>query len=77
MQHYFLVKKNAAVTKKWLAEYCPGSVPGNATIRKWFDKFRIDHKSAEGDEPGGRVKEAVICESINNKSKKLSSMNVK
>lgn len=64
IKHYFLMKKNAADTKKWLDECYPDSAPGEATIRKWFAKFRTGHMSTEDDERSGRPKEAVTDENI-------------
>lgn len=70
MKHYFLMKKSAADTKKWLDECYPDSAPGEATIRKWFAKFRTGHMSTEDDERSGRPKEAVTDENI----KKIQKM---
>nr|XP_012563462.1 unnamed protein product [Hydra vulgaris] len=64
MKHYFLMKKSAADTKKWLDECYPDSAPGEATIRKWFAKFRTGHMSTEDDERSGRPKEAVTDENV-------------
>lgn len=58
------MKKSAADTKKWLDECYPDSAPGEATIRKWFAKFRTGHMSTEDDERSGRPKEAVTDENI-------------
>jgi len=64
MKHCFFMKKNAADAKKWLDKCYPDSAPGEATIRKWFAKFRTGHMSTEDDERSGRPKEAVTDENI-------------
>lgn len=64
MKHYFLMGKSAADTKKWLDECYADSAPAEATIRKWFAKFRTGHMSTEDDERSGRPKEAVTDENI-------------
>ncbi|XP_012564110.2 histone-lysine N-methyltransferase SETMAR-like [Hydra vulgaris] len=58
------MKKSAADTKKWLDECYPDSASGEATIRKWFAKFRTGHMSTEDDERSGRPKEAVTDENV-------------
>ncbi|XP_047139010.1 histone-lysine N-methyltransferase SETMAR-like [Hydra vulgaris] len=58
------MKKSAADTKKWLDECYPDSAAGEATIRKWFAKFRTGHMSTKDDERSGRPKEAVTDENV-------------
>lgn len=64
MKHFFFMGKSAADTKKWLDECYADSAPAEATIRKWFAKFRTGHMSTEDDERSGRPKEAVTDENI-------------
>lgn len=56
--------KNAAGAKTWLDKCYPDSAPAEATVRKWFAKFRTGHMSTEDDERSGRPKEAVTDENI-------------
>lgn len=64
MKHNFFMKKSAADTKKWLDECYSDSAPSEATIRKWFAKFRTGHMSIEDDERSGRPKEVVTAENV-------------
>ncbi|XP_031630281.1 histone-lysine N-methyltransferase SETMAR-like [Contarinia nasturtii] len=64
IKHCFLIGKNAAEAKNWLDKYYLDSAPAEATVRKWFAKFRTGHMSTEEDARSGRPKDAVTDENI-------------